>query len=137
MTPKRNLRAYGWPLGSIPNFRASSRIVSCGPLHGDRGSFKSIMERAEDRSESFERSARDLHIILCIGGKAGQFLPRLLKHAPTCTIVLLFEPMLIKEPLILLEAEGYLTLVYTGFRGWGGVPGAMWGTFYIEEIKNF
>ena len=30
------------------------------------------------------------------------------------------------------------SVVYTGFRGWGGVPaGLEGGTFYIGEIKNF
>ena len=31
-----------------------------------------------------------------------------------------------------------LTVVYTGFRGWGGVPAGLGGIlFYIGEIKNF
>ena len=31
-------------------------------------------------------------------------------------------------------------VVYTGFRGWGGVPGAMWGVgvlFPLEKSENF
>ena len=34
--------------------------------------------------------------------------------------------------------ENLLSVVYTGFRGWGGVPGVMGGgTFFIGENKNF
>ena len=34
--------------------------------------------------------------------------------------------------------ENLLSVVYTGFRGWGGGPGRLGGVlFYIGENKNF